>query len=148
MYSTCLVIAFERSTTPTQVIKHDHPPVTEHEIEEILKKILSRRASGEDGIPNEILKLANSLLLPTLRTLLNACLKYGYFPQPWRTATTAILGENDKPDYSEAGTYRPIALWSCLGKILETIVTRRIAHWAERDPPSSSTRPYGRRAPT
>lgn len=110
---------------------HIHPPITQHEIETILSKIPSKRASGGDGITTEILKLPKSLLIPTLLTLFNACLKYGYFPQAWRTATTAILRKSGKDNYSVAGAYRPIALLSCLGKILKTIITRQISHWAE-----------------
>lgn len=114
-----------------QTQHYDHPPVTDFEIETILKQLPTRRASGGDGIPNELLKLTKSQLLPILRPLFNACLKTGHFPTAWRTATTAILRKNDKADYSEAGAYRPIALLSCLGKVLETVLTRRIAHWAE-----------------
>lgn len=117
--------------TSTRAQEHEYPAITDYEIEEILKKIPSKRATGADGIPNELLKLATSILLPHLTTLFNACLKLGIFPQAWRTATTAILRKNDKDDYSEAGAYRPIALLSCLGKVLETVITRRIAYWAE-----------------
>lgn len=108
-----------------------HPDITAHEVDEVLKKIPSGRATGNNEIPNEILKLAKPLLLPHLVTVFNECLKHGYFPRKWRTATTAILRKNDKEDYSEPGAYRPIALLSCLGKILETLLTRRMAHWAE-----------------
>lgn len=97
----------------------------------MLRKIPSNRATGTDEVPNELLKLAKSLLVPCLVTIFNACLKFGYFPQAWRTATTAILRKHDKDDYSEPGAYRPIALLSCMGKVLETLLTRRIAHWAE-----------------
>lgn len=117
--------------SPTQTQVFDHPQVTSHGIEGILKTIPSKRAVENDGIPNKILKLAKSLLLPHLGILFNACLKLGYFPRVWRLATTAILRKNDKDDYFKPGAYRPIALLSCLGKFLETIVTRRIAHWAE-----------------
>lgn len=91
------------------------PTMTEHEIEEIIRKLPSRRAKGEDGIPNELLKIAKSILSPKMVKLFNACLKLGYFPTAWRTATTAILRKFDKEDYSEAGAYRPIALLSCFG---------------------------------
>lgn len=111
--------------------KYDHPPVTEHEIEEVLCRLPTKRATGDDGILNEILKLAKSILLPHLLLLFNSCLKLGYFPTLWQRATTAILRKNEKDDYSEPGAYRPIALLSCLGKILETVLTQRVAHWAE-----------------
>lgn len=41
------------------------------------------------------------------------------------------LAKIHKPDYSEVGAYRPIALLSCLGKVFETIISRRLTYWAE-----------------
>lgn len=114
-----------------QAIEAEHPLVTEHKLEEILRLLLAKRAKGGDGTSNEVLKLAKSLLIPVLIPVFNVCLKHGYFPRTWRTATTAIIQKHDKEDYSEAGAYRPIALLSCLGKVLETVITRRLAHWAE-----------------
>lgn len=109
----------------------EHPPVTDYEIDKILRKLPAKRAKGGDGTSNEVLKLAKSILVPVLVPVFNACLKHGYFPRAWRTATTVILQKFDKEDYSEAAAYRPIALLSCLGKVLETAITRRLAHWAE-----------------
>lgn len=107
----------------------NHLPITDHEVKGILDGLPAKRATGGDGIPNEILKLAKSILLPHLTPIFNACLTLGYFPKPWRRATTAILQKNDKEDYSVAGAYRPIALLSCLGKVLETVITRQMAYW-------------------
>lgn len=111
--------------------ENEHPHITDYEVEEVLKRLPAKRAKGGDGTSKEILKLAKSLLLPYLVSIFNACLKHSHFPRVWRTATTAVLRKHDKEDYSEAGAYRPIALWSCLGKVFETVITRRISHWAE-----------------
>lgn len=131
--------------TPPQQSEFEHPPITHHEIKEILKRIPSKRATGTDGIPNEILKLAESILILCLSTLFNARLKTGYFPQAWRTATTAKLRKNNKDDYSESGAYRPIALLSCMGKVFETLITRRMAHWAETNRTIAAGHMGGRR---
>lgn len=108
-----------------------HQPVSEHEVAEVLKQLPLGKAKGGDGVPNELLKIAESILVSLLTKLFENCLTLGYFPQAWRTATTAILRKHDKDDYSEPGAYRPIALLSCLGKVFETLITRRITHWAE-----------------
>lgn len=121
----------DTSPPPMLRTEAEHPPVTDYEIEEILSKLPAKRAVGGDGTSNEVLKLAKSILTPILVQVFNACLKHGYFPTAWRTATTAILRKNDKEDYSDAAAYRPIALLSCLGKVLETVITRRLAHWAD-----------------
>lgn len=109
----------------------DHPTVSEHEVAEVIRGLPSKKAKGGDGVPNELIKTAESLLTPILSKVFESCLTYGYFPKTWKTATTAILRKFDKDDYSEAGAYRPIALLSCLGKVFETILARRITYWAE-----------------
>lgn len=125
----CDVSDIPQDNTPTRPMHI--PPITKHELEEIIRKLLSKKAKGEDGIPNELIKIAKSILSPKMKTVFNACLRNGYFPQSWRTATTAILRKFDKEDYSEAGAYRPIALLSCFGKVLETAIAQRITYWAE-----------------
>lgn len=115
----------------TQVTPIDYQPITEFEVETVLQRLPNKKAKGGDGIPNEILKLAKSTLLPHITVLFNTCLKLGYFPRSWRQATTAILRKADKEDYSVPGAYRPTALLSCMGKVLETILSRRMAYWAE-----------------
>lgn len=109
----------------------DHPPIPQYEVAEVIRRLPTRKATGGDGIPNELIKFAESSLTPTLTRLFNTCLTRGYFPKVWRTATTAILRKHDKEDYSEAGAYRPIALLSCLGKVFETIIAKRVTYWAE-----------------
>lgn len=109
----------------------DHPRTSEHEVGEVIRGLLLRKAKGGDGVPNELIKIAESILTPILTRVFNECLTQGYFPKTWKTATTAILRKFDKEDYSEAGAYRPIALLSCLGKVFETVLARRITYWAE-----------------
>jgi hypothetical protein len=57
----------------------------------------------------------------------------GYFPKQWRHAVTVIIRKADKDSYANPGSYRPIALLSCLGKIFESLLTKRITYWAENN---------------
>lgn len=109
----------------------EYQKIVEYEVMEVIRKLPAKKAKGGDGVPNELIKLAKSELVPVLTRLYDTCLKIGYFPTAWRTATTAILQKHDKDDYSEAGAYRPIALLSCLGKVFETVIARRLTYWAE-----------------
>lgn len=118
-------------TVDQNITSLEHPRISEHEVAEVIRKLPSKKAKGGDGIPNELIKIAESLLTPVLAKIFENCLTLGYFPTAWRTATTAILRKHDKDDYSDAGAYRPIALLSCLGKVFETVIARRLTHWAE-----------------
>lgn len=107
------------------------PAITEHEVEEIIKDLPNKKAKGDDDVPNELIKLAKSLLSPALTQIFNQCLKLSFYPQCWKRAITAIIRKHDKADYSEPNAYRPIALLSCLSKVFEALLTRRLSYWAE-----------------
>jgi hypothetical protein len=49
----------------------------------------------------------------------------------WKHAITTIIQKSNKESYSSPNYYLPIALLSCLGKIFEGIITKRITFWAE-----------------
>lgn len=108
------------------------PPITPYELEQTINTLPTKKAKGPDDIANELVKLALPAANTHLLTVFNACLTLSYFPSEWKEATTVILRKYDKPDYSEAGAYRPIALLSCLGKVFETILSKRLTYWAER----------------
>lgn len=107
------------------------PTIPPHEVETVIAQLPSRKAKGPDEVPNELLKLAKSDISPFLASLFNYCLKSSFDPPQWKTTITAIIRKHGKPDYSEPGAYRPIARLSCISKVFETILTRRIAYWAE-----------------
>lgn len=56
-----------------------------------------------------------------------------------------ILRKQDKPDYSEAGAYRPIAPLSCLGKVFESIVSESLTYWVEQSGAIAPGQMRGRR---
>ncbi|TVY31857.1 hypothetical protein LSUB1_G007988 [Lachnellula subtilissima] len=68
-----------------------------------------------------------SQILLLFKTLVNI----GYHLKCWRQANCAILRKNNKPDYKQPSAYRPILLLSCLGKISERILAKRLAYLAE-----------------
>ncbi|GAA5920563.1 hypothetical protein JCM6882_001974 [Rhodosporidiobolus microsporus] len=60
-----------------------------------------------------------------------ACLSIGHLPSSWRNATCAVLKKPKKPDYSNRKAYRLIAFEQCVAKLVESVVARRLAYWAE-----------------
>ena len=59
--------------------------------------------------------------------------KLNKLPHEWKTAKVQFLKKHGKKDYHHAGSYRPISLTSCLGKLLEKIVERRIYAFVEHN---------------
>lgn len=107
------------------------PPIEGPELRRTINKLPTRKAKGEDDISNELIKIALPAIEDELCSLFNSCFKLGFFPKTWRNAITIIIRKNGKDDYSNPNAYRPIALLSCLGKILEKIIMSRITFWAE-----------------
>lgn len=102
-----------------------------HELKGIVKNLPSKKANGDDCLSNELIKLALPAFEFEFCRLVNACFRHGFFPNVWRNAITVIIRKHGKDSYSEAGSYRPIALLSCLGKVLEKVITNRLTYWAE-----------------
>lgn len=109
----------------------DFSPLTVEELESVVNQLPKKKAAGPDHLANELIQTALPIISPPLLSILNASLKLGHFPTPWRTATTVIIRKHDKENYSQPNLYRPIALLSCLGKIYEKIITNRMTFWAE-----------------
>lgn len=74
--------------------------------------------------------MLGDLLATRLVRLTTAYWRAGYYPKAFRKARTIVLPK-DKEDMSEPGAYRPIALLNTMGKVIEGILAKRIAHEAE-----------------
>ncbi|MBW0486188.1 hypothetical protein O181_025903, partial [Austropuccinia psidii MF-1] len=108
----------------------EFPPVTEEEVMRTISSLPNRKAPGPDGIPNELIKIAKTLLTPPLTCIFNMCLRQGLFPTHWKNSCTAIIRKAAKDDYTNPNAYRPIALLNTLGKLFEKIINTRLNYWA------------------
>lgn len=107
------------------------PPITEREIEQVIRRLSPNKAPGADGITNGILQQVLDVILQSLLAIYNACLRIGYCPAHFRDAITVVLRKPGKDDYAQPKAYRPIALLNTLGKALEAVVANRIAYVAD-----------------
>ena len=62
--------------------------------------------------------------------MFNAVWRGAPIPQAWRTAVIIPLLKEGK-DPEDPGSYRPISLTDCLGKLLEKIIADRLSSWME-----------------
>ena len=86
-----------------------------------------------DKILNRFLKAMGEPLVRALQALITAVFKVSYYPKRFRAARTIVLKKPSKPDYSDLGAWRPIALLSTLGKIIETLAASRLSDLVERE---------------
>jgi hypothetical protein len=109
-----------------------YPPVSKAEVTSAVQRIRPKKAPGIDGIANELLKSLSRDLSPVLSKLFNSILIKSKFPSFWKVAVTTIIRKQGKPDYTNPGAYRPIALLSTLSKLFELILARQLTAWAEK----------------
>ena len=83
-----------------------------------------RKAYGPDGVPPIVLKNCASVLAPCLVKLFRLCLSTSTFPSCWKFAHIQPVPK--KGDRSNPSNYRPIALTSCLSKVFESILNKKI----------------------
>ena len=100
--------------------------VSLEEIEEILGSKASFNAPGPDFIPFGFLKAMGPLLVQALQVVTNSCWTLGHFPARFKKARTVVIRKPGKKTYDEAGAWRPIALLSTFGKIIETLAAQKL----------------------
>lgn len=66
------------------------------------------------------------VLLPYLERLFNACLSLRYHPRLFKHSITVMIPKGGGKPHHLPGSWRPLALLPCVGKILERVVTNRL----------------------
>lgn len=122
--------------TPPEAVDEEDPESDFHEftlteLRSAISKMKSRGAPGPDNIPPQFLKNLGPKALERLLKIFNLCLRTGDVPQPWRNATIIPLLKNGKPA-SALASFRPISLTSCVVKLLERMISKRLYFMAER----------------
>ncbi|KAG5866651.1 hypothetical protein JTB14_008316 [Gonioctena quinquepunctata] len=80
---------------------------------------------GPDSINRKTMKQLPNTIYPILALLMNACLKFAYFPKAWKCANTVMIPKPDK-DPTKLDSYRPISLINVPGELFELILKSRI----------------------
>ena len=63
-----------------------------------------------------------------LLSLFNKCLQTGKFPKVWNFANICPIPKPNKI-HSDPKNYRPIAISSCLGRLFEKVLAKRLQHF-------------------
>ena len=104
------------------------------EITEILRRTGAWKAPGtSDWLPTGFLKACGRPLAEILAKITNASFALEYYPRRFRAAGVVVLAKPGKTiaQKQTPGGWRPIALLSAVGKVIEAVIGRRIADAAE-----------------
>ena len=105
-------------------------PITIDELELALHGAKCGKASGPDGITNEMLKNLSTIGKSVILKLINDSWKDGICPGSWKFGEILPLPKPGK-DHTFASSFRPINLLSVMGKLMERIVKTRLEHFLE-----------------
>lgn len=98
--------------------------VSFQEVEDLINKIKTYKSSAITGLTSRLLKDAFQALVPQLTYIFNQSLTTGKFPSLWKKANVVLLHKGS--DRLNINNYRPISLLPLPGKLLETIIQRRL----------------------
>ena len=99
--------------------------ISMEELNYAMKKLKQKKSTGPDGLTNEMLMNAGKPALYKLLEIFNKTMQEGSLPQSWKEATMIPIHKKGKSK-TEATSYRPISLTSCVVKLLERIINARM----------------------
>jgi hypothetical protein len=107
--------------------------VSARDIENAIAQAAPWKAPGNDYLPIGLLKACGRPLYKILALLAQRCLELQWVPARLKEAIVIVLPKPGKTpaDYLTPGGYRPISLLPTIGKVVETVVTKRITEAAE-----------------
>ena len=103
--------------------------ITIDEIIEHLKRLKKKKASGIDGVINEMLINANYKVIIILQLIFNNIIETEDYPEKWNISLTQLIYKDG--DKGDPGNYRGIALGSNLGKLFNAIINSRLYKYME-----------------
>ena len=106
-------------------------PFSRRELLLAIRKLRKGRSPGVDQVTNDMLHQLSPSAERHLLAVLNWSWRAGEVPASWRAAEIVAIPKKGKPP-TETGSYRPISLLSCIGKLAERLVQHRLQHWLER----------------
>ena len=115
---------------PTESLDESEADLTMIDLERAIKDTDKGKAAGEDDIPNDFIHALGPRAKKFLLHIFNRVWQGEEIPHKWRTAVIKPLLKEGK-DPSQTASYRPIALTSCLGKVLEKIIADRMNKYLE-----------------
>lgn len=123
---------FENYINERQNIENNddiNKPITENEVM-VNIRLLKNKTPGIDNIPNLLITCLHPTYLHELINIYNQSFITGYVPHTWKMGIVLPIPKPNKPK-EEITSYRPITLLSCLGKLLEKILQKRLEYYIE-----------------
>ena len=98
---------------------------TEQEVLTLLNSLNTAKATGPDMVPNVLLRQCSFNICKPLTKLFNKSMSCSALPKEWKHARVSPVYKG-KGGRDQVNNYRPISITSNVGKVLESLVNRRL----------------------
>lgn len=102
--------------------------ITINELNNAIKTTATWKATGPDKIHNFMLKYYGNNMKKSLLFIFNWCYSIGYFPEIWKKCNITPIPKEGR-NLLLCSSWRPIALLSCVGKLFEKIISKRLLYY-------------------
>jgi hypothetical protein len=106
--------------------------ITDDEVKRVIKKLSPYKAPGPNEISNSVLTHCVNELTPFIGPIYRAVFAHKHYPTKWKRYTMVVLRKAGRTDYTNPGSYRPIALLDTIAKVLASIVKDKIQFHTEK----------------
>ena len=105
-------------------------PIELDDVKTHIKRLKDKKAPGESGLSNRMVKKFPDKFLMNWVKIYNAALSLGYFPENFKKAITVMIRKKQKCG-KDPLNYRPISLLEVMGKIYEHVINHRLKMYLE-----------------
>ena len=105
---------------------------SEKEVRYEVKKLSRKKSVDRDGITNQMMRNIPDSMIVTLKKLFNLCLLNSKIPKSWKISEITMIPKKGSDRKSVKG-YRPISILSCLSRLFERLVLRRLERFLRKN---------------
>jgi hypothetical protein len=105
------------------------PYILQSEVEKVIKEIRDKKATGDDDVPGDVLKLLGENGLKLMKQLINSMYVTGEWPRDFIEFTMIVLKK--KPKATKCSYHHTISIITHTAKIVARICRRRIERKTE-----------------
>ena len=107
----------------------DFPLVTVTEVNTIVESLNSKKSTGLDGIPIEIIKCAANIIDCHMANIMNMGIENQKYPEDAKKGLRPI---SKKEDRNKVGNYRPVSILNGLSKIYERLLHNKLSSYVDK----------------
>ena len=122
----------KQNITESHTVFEINKRITPLEFANAIKHTKNTSAPGLDSINYQTIKNLPDEFKTEILEIYNLILFNGDYPSNWKTALVIPILKKQKSPLS-TNSYRPISLLSCLSKLLDKIITKRLQYWLSKE---------------